>query len=614
MSKHKARINKLERRSAPADAVEIPTDPVEFARCLHIEPDSWQRDLLTSQDKYVILNCSRQSGKSTTVALLALHHALIHPRALIIILSPSQRQSGELLRTIKGFNRALGRPVDTRSNSSTTLEFNNESRIIALPPNDATIRGYTPTLMLIDEAAQVSEDLYRSVRPMLAVSRGRLILLSTPYGKQGIFWHAWHHEPNWHKVKVTADQCPRISQDFLAQERRVRGESWFVQEYYCEFVQDDKAVFKEGWIRYYDPEAFPSMDTIIQSWDTALTKSAKSDYVVGQVWGQKGGDFYLLDQVRARLDFDETVKAIQDLTAKWPNSSSKLIEAQTLGPALASHLKHQIPCLIPVTATGSKAIRALNCVPVWQSGNVYLPTPDGGRYEWVSDYVQELITFPDATHDDQVDATTQALNRLKGRLFPACKACVVPAEDARPLPGRYYTIGWIPARHDEKSTLIVYNRTDNAVVHFERTPAEPIEEQITHVFQTSAKFERASVRALDGYDEAMLRDLEFKGVYVVRVSLAQKERVAAYENLSMLIRKGVLSYPNYPELIAELDVFTPDFTYDGAPEYNTQLAQQSGIHALCLVTHDVSPEPVSTPCENVWCHYVPEQLDRRYLF
>jgi len=184
---------------------------------------------------------------------------------------------------------------------------------------------------------------------------------------------------------------------------------------------------------------------------------------------------------------------------------------------------------------------------------------------------------------------------------------VVPSVEVRPLPDRYYRIGWIPARQDDKSTLLVYDTTMNAVVHFERIPAEPIEGQITRVFQTSVKFDNASVRAVDGFDEAMLKALEHKGVYVVRVEFNQKKLAAAYENLGMLIRKRIISYPYDPELIAELDVFKSDLTFSGAPEYGLQIAQQSGIHALCLVIHDVDPEQDWDPYE-VWYNYDPEQL------
>jgi len=203
---------------------------------------------------------------------------------------------------------------------------------MALPGSELTIRGFSgPALVLIDEAARVSEELYHSVRPMLAVSRGRLILLSTPHGKHDIFWHAWEHEPHWKKVKVTANHCPRISPEYLDQERSIIGEWMYAQEYLCAFQQDNNAFFKEGWIRYYDPEAIPDMDTFIQSWDTAHTKSTTSDFTVGQVWGRKGADYYLLDQVRERHDFDGIVQAIKDLSTKWPDSTAKLIEAQMLG-------------------------------------------------------------------------------------------------------------------------------------------------------------------------------------------------------------------------------------------------------------------------------------------
>ncbi len=608
MGQHDRRIKRLEGRDAPdaKTAKETPTDPVKFARQLNIDPDPWQRNLLTSTDEYVILNCSRQSGKSTIVAILALHHALLNPDSLILILSPTQRQSGELLKKIIGFYRSLGR---MGNREATTLELRNGSRIVALPGSESTTRGFSsPSLILLDEAAQVSDNLYYAARPMLAVSGGRLILLSTPRGKRGIFWRVWEHDADWTKVRVTAYECPRITKEYLERERRNIGDWWFAQEYLCEFRQDNDALFKEGWIRYYDPEAIPDMDTIIQSWDMALTESATSDYVVGQVWGRKGADFYLLDQVRDRLDFDGIVQAIKDLSTKWPGSTAKIIEAQMLGPAVASHLKHEVPGLIPITAKGSKELRAQNCLPLWRSGNVYLPTLDNGRYDWVNDYVQELIGFPNAEHDDQVDATTQALNQLRGQLYPEAKKCVVTSVVASPLPSPYHRIAWIPARQDDRSTLLVYEVTTNSVVHFERIPAEPIESQISQVFQLSATFKKAAVSAFEGFDEALLKALENKGVYVQRVKSSQKALTSAYENLGMLIRKRIISFPHNPELIAELEVFKSDFTYSGAPDYTTQIAQQSGIHALCLVTSDVNPEQDYSPYENVFYHYVPEQL------
>jgi hypothetical protein len=105
-----------------------------------------------------------------------------------------------------------------------------------------------------------------------------------------------------------------------------------------------------------------------------------------------------------------------------------------------------------------------------------------------------------------------------------------------------------------------------------------------------------------GPDEAMLHALESKGVYVDRVLFDREERAAAYENLGMLISNRAITYPDYPELMAELDVFKSDFTYGEAPDYSLQVAQQSGILALCLVTHDVDPEAFNTPIDFFYSH------------
>ena len=223
-------------------------NPVKFAQSLGIDPDPWQRELLLSTEKRIILNCSRQSGKSTITAVLALHHALNNPRALVLVLSPSLRQSGELFKKITGFYKDLGKPIPSDTENKHTLELANKSRIVSLPGKEQTVRGFSGvSLMIIDEAAQVLDELYYSVRPMLAVSNGRLILLSTPFGSRGFFWHAWEHEKaSWKTIKITAEQCPRISKEFLAEEKAALGSYWYKQEYGCEFQANISA--------YFDPE------------------------------------------------------------------------------------------------------------------------------------------------------------------------------------------------------------------------------------------------------------------------------------------------------------------------------------------------------------------------
>src|SRR5207244_1618180 len=135
---------------------------------------------------------------------------------------------------------ALGRPVAVTGESALQLTLANGSRVVALPGEEATIRCYSGVrLLVIDEAARVPDVLYRSVRPMLAVSRGRLICLSTPFGKRGWFFEAWQGsaegKDRWDRVRITARQCPRIMPEFLAEERIELGERWFKQEYGCSF-------------------------------------------------------------------------------------------------------------------------------------------------------------------------------------------------------------------------------------------------------------------------------------------------------------------------------------------------------------------------------------------
>ena len=172
-----------------AEDLKLALDRVSFGRALGLEPDPWQRDLLKSSSDRVLLNCCRQSGKSTMSAVIALHRALYHPGSLILCLAPALRQSQELFGKMLGFYRDLERPVLPQAERKLTLELDNGSRIVTLPSTEKTIRGFSgAALLIVDEASRVADELYFAVRPMLAVSGGSLMMLSTPYGKCGIFF------------------------------------------------------------------------------------------------------------------------------------------------------------------------------------------------------------------------------------------------------------------------------------------------------------------------------------------------------------------------------------------------------------------------------------------
>jgi hypothetical protein len=227
------------------------SDAALFASKLGIDPDPWQADLLRSPVKQMILNCSRQAGKSTVSSVLALHQAVYNPDSLVLVLSPSLRQSQELFKKIRDNYRTVSELAPLFAESALRLEYENGSRIICLPGNEAKIRGFSGVaLLLVDEASRVPDELYYSVRPMLAVSGGRLVLLSTPFGKRGFFHKEWEEGgDDWHRARVTAYDCPRIPKDWLDQERRAIGEWWFKQEYGCEFVETIDSVFRYDDIR-----------------------------------------------------------------------------------------------------------------------------------------------------------------------------------------------------------------------------------------------------------------------------------------------------------------------------------------------------------------------------
>jgi hypothetical protein len=194
----------------------------------------------------VLLNCSRQSGKSTMAAILALHQALSQALSLVLILAPAERQAKELFSKVAEAYRTLGHSeaIPAESYRKLGMELANGSRIEALPGTEKTVRGFSGVdLLIVDEAARVADELYFAVRPMLAVSGGRLLMLSTPFGKRGVFHHEWTEGQGWERYTVTAEECPRIPAAFLTEEREALGEWWYAQEYECRFMEAVDSVF-----------------------------------------------------------------------------------------------------------------------------------------------------------------------------------------------------------------------------------------------------------------------------------------------------------------------------------------------------------------------------------
>lgn len=172
----------------------------------------------------------------------------------------------------------------------------------------------------------------------------------------------------------------------------------------------DGDFFKRKWWKFYKilPE-LSQFEQVIQSWDCTFKDSEGSDFVVGQVWGKRSGEFYLIDQVRDRMDINSTIQAVRAMSAKFPMTSAILVEDKANGPAVISMLQREIPGIIAINPEGGKKVRAIAIAPYVESGNVFLPEAT----EWIGDYIDEFSRFPNGRQDDQVDSTSQALNWLQ---------------------------------------------------------------------------------------------------------------------------------------------------------------------------------------------------------
>jgi predicted phage terminase large subunit-like protein len=268
-----------------------------------------------------------------------------------------------------------------------------------------------------------TDDLYTRLEP-----GGAIIIIMTRWHEDDLVGRILASEdaPNWTVINLPAEAeyndplfralgeplCPaRYDKVALADRKLVLGSYAYAALFQGRPAPAEGGIIKRDWIRRWAITGLPAnFDKVIQSWDMAFKDSKKSSYVVGQVWGKRGADCYLLDQVRARLDFTATQAAVRRLSDKWPQTLTKLIEDKANGPAIINSLRREVPGLIAVQVEGSKEARLSSVSPLFESGNVFIPD-----CHWTDDYANELCSFPNAANDDQVDATSQALECLMSK-------------------------------------------------------------------------------------------------------------------------------------------------------------------------------------------------------
>ena len=223
----------------------------------------------------------------------------------------------------------------------------------------------------------------------------------------------------WHDPRQAENELlwpARFGVEEIARAKKVLGIYGYAAQHQQTPHPPEGGIIKTSWWKFYDDLPLTvrgelGFEELIQSWDLAFKDTDASSYVVGEVWGRLGADKYLVDQVRGRFDFIETIQQIRKLSKKWPQAVGKLIEDKANGPAVINTLSKELAGIIPVNPQGGKLARLNAVSPEIEAGNVYLPK----KAEWVQDYLDE---FAAATPDgggqfwDQIDATTQALMRL----------------------------------------------------------------------------------------------------------------------------------------------------------------------------------------------------------
>lgn len=199
--------------------------------------------------------------------------------------------------------------------------------------------------------------------------------------------------------------------DKLLETKAILGDYFWSAMYQQSPKPGDGQIFHEEFVKYYLPKDLPAkFDKVIHSWDMTFKDSDGTDYVVGQVWGKKGANAYLLYQIRKRMSFTQTLEAVKLLADKFPEGRRKLVEDKANGPAVIDSLKSTVSGLIPVEPDGSKIARAHACTAEWEAGNILFPHKDIAP--WIVETVDEITTFPFGSHDDTVDAMTQAIRDL----------------------------------------------------------------------------------------------------------------------------------------------------------------------------------------------------------
>lgn len=419
--------------------------------------------IIDGEQHYYIVEMPPQHGKSMTITQTFPSYYLIHnPEKRVMVTAYSQ----DLYTTFSNANRRnfdnLSGPLaglEMERNASNEFTIKDHHGVFFATSMLGGASGRPADLLIIDDPIKNAEEaasptikdkIYaewqRTFYPRLQKS-GSAIVIMTRWQVDDLAGRLLdEHALPWEEIKLPAvaedipegetDAIGRHNGDALCPElhpledletaKKINGSQYFASMWQQRPSLEGGNIFKRDWIHYYVPSRAKmvelgltdrevtiiprNLDTVVQSWDATFKSKENDDFVAGQVWGKRGANFYLLARRHARMTFTETLDAIKEVTRHYPDAHRKLIEDKANGSAIIDTLRNRITGIVPVEPDGGKEVRASAVSPLWEAGNVYLPHPLWKP--WVDDMVEEMVNFPNAPHDDEVDSMTQALNNI----------------------------------------------------------------------------------------------------------------------------------------------------------------------------------------------------------
>ena len=401
----------------------------------------------------LLLSVPPQHGKSTTITeTFPSWYLMRNPTHRVIEVSYNEdfaKRFGRRNREkIENFGEIFNAGLSGATKSVTEWELNNGIGGMISRGVTSGVTGNACNLMIIDDPiknrqdadsetfrARLKDEWESSYKSRLGQAKGsKCIVIQTRWHEDDLYGYIAAKEPN---VTVINLPCEAEENDLLGRKvgeelcPELHKEGWLAEfkESFLNGKADDNGeagarawnalyqghptskegnMFKREWWQFYDWTPDMKFDDLIISVDAAFKDTDTSDYVAIEVLGKYRGNMYLVDLIKARLDFPDTVRAIKGMKSKHPRVSAILVEDKANGSAIISVLRSEIAGIIGVTPKGGKVARASAVSASVESGNWYLPR----NAMFCGDFIDELASFPNGAHDDLVDAFSQGADRL----------------------------------------------------------------------------------------------------------------------------------------------------------------------------------------------------------